>query len=467
MSKCCFSNRNFYYSSCSFYSVAFVNAAATSKKNNTNGGMLWVGKDWGDATDPANWVVYPNGTAAADYDPDLHPTSTEDAKDKVSVSGVYSSANWLLDLGGQTWASADGRSNDAEGALRYGVSNGVWSAQTLMLGKGSIDVEYGATFRSTYSRYFYIGSSSTKASPFLFRVHGGAAARIGTTSSTVNVSLYNITFQVDPEGSFAFYPSALNFVNKARTTFANEGETAFPYGFTANNDDAAVTGEVAIVQNAGTLRLAGAFALDLGELGSSACGITLKGGTTVVSNDFTSSGWNLAVAENADLAIEIPKGGDYSTADFDWGAHVALAKRGEGVLRLAAADNVESAAVTLGAGALTAATADGTAVAGLVFDGGALGLDPGLAGNGLVVTNGTVSGTCRVRVLAKTAAPVPFLTVAAADDPVYTEEDVVFEKANGRVIGGRLTKEEILLSGVPCVRYSAEPRPDGILLIVR
>ena len=440
--------------------------ASITAKNNTNGTCVWLGRDWGDATDLTQWGYCAQNSEANTFDSSKHPDSLETLDGWMSGGGIYGSMNWRLDLKGRTtWYDYDSRANsDNSNWHYYGITNGTLQMRTFMIGKGYFDIKTGATLKVPSSPHWSYGNSSTLSDPSVFRIHGGGTMTIGS-SSTVECNLYNVLYQVDEGGHLAFRPSSTPLINKARTTIANSGETAFPRGFTPTHGAvAAITGGVDIVQSAGTLRLAGAFTLpDHGTVtADSSATLTLAGGTTVLSNGVSFSDWDLAVAEGADFAIEIPKGGDFSMADFAWGANAALEKSGAGILRLAAADNVDSAAITLGEGAV----AGDCAVGGLVFAGGAVGADPEAVG-GLTVTNGTVSGTCRVRQLVKGSAAVPFLTVAAENDPGYTSEDVVFENAKGKAILGKITKESVTVGDVECVRYSAEFIPNGLLLLVR
>lgn len=457
--------------------LALTLTPAMGEKNTLSGGMLWIGRDWGDATDPLNWVVYPNGTEKAAFNPDAHPADLADIKAKLKSSGteggIYTSANWHLDLRGETFMCYDGRANNSAGARFFGVSNGTWRVCGFMVGAGRFDVESGATliadaFSSSqqYPAYFTFGGPSV-SDPFVFEVHPNATAQVGHPINYMSTTFRNVLYQVDAGGALSYYPRLKSFENKAKTVFANEGELSFPLGLALANTSAAVTGAVAVVQKSGTLHLSGEFSLSLGEGCATACGITLEGGTTVLSNDVSFAGWDLAVAEDADVALEVLKDGDFTTDGFAWGANAALTKKGAGVLRLAAADNVADAGLTLSEGLVTAADADGTAVGGLVFAGGAIGVDPEVVGNGLVVTSGAIGGTCRVRALGKFSESVPFLTVAAATDPGYTSENVIFENARGKAITGRITKETVTVGDVECVRYSAAFVPNGVILIVR
>ena len=453
-------------------------SSSMSKKNGTFGGMIWAGTDWGDATDPQNWVIYPSGTTAANYNPDNHPADTADAQSRMSSLSIYCAANWRLDLGGLTWSSPDSRNNDAaDGAFVYGVSNGTWNASTMIIQKGTVIVENGATFTANGFKSgednWNLGSGATKASPFLFNVRSGGKAAIGHRTLTINSGLYNVRYQVDAGGSLAYYLKP-TFSNKACTTFANEGDLSFPYGLALVNESQATTGELAIVQSAGTLRFAGAFSLTRGEGCGSKAGVTFAGGTTVISNDTTFAGWDFAVADGADFAIEIPKSGDFSTEAFRWGEGVTFEKKGDGVARFALTGEVASVGLRLSGGALQPTGTNDAGRVDVVFAGGAVGVSPTAAGNaaeyGLLVTNGTVSGACSVRDLggcARSGDAFPFLTVAAEADPAYVSGDVLFVDRKGRPTGGDLLREEIMVGETQCVRYSATFVPRGLMLLVK
>lgn len=453
--------------------LALVLTSKMGEDNSSIGGMVWIGRDWADARVAQNWVIYPNGTKKEDFDPDAHPTDLADVKAKLRGSGIYSSSNWHLDLGGETLECKDGRANNSSGARYFGVSNGIFKLNSLMVSAGRFDVENGASLivdasissSQAYPAYFTFGGSSV-SDPFVFEVHSNASAQIGHELNYLNTSFNNIRYQVDAGGAFSFYPRLKNFVSKAKTTFVNEGELSFPLGLVLSNMSAAVTGAVSVVQKTGTLHLTGAFELTRGEGCGSTCDITFVGGTTVLSSGVLFSGWDFAVADNADFSLEIPKGGDFATDAFVWGTYAALVKKGEGILRLADADNVAGAGLTLAEG-LVVADANGTVVGGVTFAGGAIGLDSDAVGNGLTVTNGTVSGACRVRALGRFSEAVPFLTIASAADPGYTAENVVFENARGKAITGKITKESVTVGDVECVRYSAAFSPNGVILIVR
>ena len=450
-----------------------------SAKNGTFGGMLWIGREWADANDPQNWVVYPNGTPAANFDPTAHPSGAADARAKVSDLSVYCSAGWRLNLGGFTWSCPDGRNNDASDTpFAYGVSNGTWNASTLMLPTGAIDVESGAVFKANgYAvlqgkKYWYIGSGATRTSPFVFRVHDGGAADIGHATRDISAPLNNVRYAVDAGGSLAYYLKSPTFVNKARTVFENEGVLSFPRGFSLSNASLATTGAVAIVQNAGTLHLAGDFRLDLAEGAGSTCDIALAGGTAVVSNGATFAGWRFTVADGAQFAVEIPQGGDFSTDAFRWGAGATIEKRGKGDLRFAVTGSVASVGLKLSDGVLLPTGTNDVASVDVVFAGGALGADVSASGDaaeyGLVVTNGSVSGVCRVRMVGGRSggATVPFLTIAESADPGYSTESVILEKRSGEVANGRVLRDEVQIGDVRCVRYSAEFSSIGYMIIV-
>ena len=440
--------------------------------------MIWAGTDWGDATDPQNWVIYPNGTTAANYNPDNHPTDTADAQSKMLSYSIYCSANWRLNLGGLTWSSPDSRNNDASGeAFVYAVSNGTWNASTMIISDGTVIVENGATFTANGFKsgedHWNIGSGATKASPFLFNVRSGGKANIGHKTLTINSGLYNVRYQVDAGGSLAYYLKP-TFSNKACTTFANEGDLSFPYGLALVNNSQATTGELAVVQSAGTLYLNGDFSLTQGEGCGSKAGFTLAGGTTVVSNGTTFAGWDFAVADGADFAIEIPQDGDFSTEAFRWGDGATFEKKGDGMARFALTGEVASVGLRLSGGALQPTGTNGAGRVDVVFAGGAVGVSPTAAGDaaeyGLLVTNGTVSGACSVRDLggcARSGEAFPFLTVAAEADPAYTAADVSLVDHKGRPTGGGVRREEIMVGETPCVRYSAWFDPRGLMLLVK
>ena len=452
-------------------------SSSMSKKNGTFGGMLWTGTDWGDATDPQNWVIYPNGTTAANYNPDNHPSDTADALSKMQTYSIYCSANWRLNLGGLTWSSPDSRNNDAsDESFVYGVSNGTWNASTMLIPTGTVLVENGAVFIANGYKsgddHWNLGTGATKASPFLFNVRAGGRAVIGHRTVTINSGLYNVRYQVDAGGSLAYYLKP-TFVNKACTTFANDGVLSFPYGFALVNSSQATTGELAVVQSAGTLHLNGAFSLAQGEGCGSKAGFTLAGGTTVVSNGTTFVGWRLALAEDGLPAVEIPEGGDFATDIFSWGEGAALEKRGAGLMRLAVTDEVSVASIKISEGVLVTTGTNMASSLNVEFAGGTLGVggaaDGDVAEYGLLITNGIVTGGCRVRNLVGrqlNGVAVPFLTVAAASDPGWFDGDVAFEKPNGAPADGTLVKDSVDVGGVECVRYSCMFKSKGGILVV-
>ena len=450
-------------------------APSMSASNNSFGGMLWVGQDWADARAPANWIVYPQGTDKADFDPSAHPADTADAKSKMANLGIYCSSSWLLDLGGETWSSIDGRNNDAsQASIAYGVSNGTLRVSQLMVTKGSFDVEHGGTFRMTGStdgrKYWYIGSQNTKANPFVFRVHSGGAAEIGSVTLPVTTELYNLQYRVDGGGSLAYFVPNIAFRDKAKTTFTNSGELSFPHGFAVEDASSARTGAVEVVQNGGRLHLSGAFELVHGAGEGSTCVMTLAGGTTVISNGATFVGWDFRVPEGATFTLEIPRDGQFSTAEFGWGAGATLEKTGAGTLHFTVTDEVASVGIKLSEGVVIPSGVNNAASTDVVFAGGALGVDAATTGNdyGLLVTNGTVTGTCRVRnVGTDTGFVAPFLTVAASADPGYDAGDIVFEHRRGAPAYGNVIREEIVVEGVPCVRYSARFDLRGVRIIIR
>ena len=452
-------------------------ASLTSKISKTNGSfgsMVWIGRDWADATNPHNWVIYPNGTAASEYNPNWHPASTEDAISQMKNNSVYMSSGWKIDLGGREWRSEDGRNNEiGDTPLVYGISNGTWIASQLMLTLGTIEVENGAVFKANGTlraeNNWILGSAATKASPFKFMVKSGGFADIGSQTRSISAALHNTDYIVEAGGAMRYYLKP-SFANGKRTRFENRGELVFPYGLALANANAATVGQLEVNQREGTLHLAGKFELTRAEGASSACTVNLSGGTTVVSNGATFALWDFTLAENAQAALEVPAGGEFSSTDFAWGENAALEKTGEGVLRFALKSEVEVATVKLSEGALLPVGETSAKSLSVDFAGGAIGIDPALsAAGGLLATNGVISGICRLRNLT-TQRSVPataFLTVSVENDPRYTTENTVFEQRSGRVAKGRIVREEITVDDVRCVRYSAEFVPGGFTITVQ
>jgi len=176
------------------------------------------------------------------------------------------------------------------------------------------------------------------------------------------------------------------------------------------------------------------------------------------------------VSDGAAFALEIPSDGQFSTAVFGWGNGATLEKKGSGTLHLAVTDEVASVGLRLSEGVVIPSGVNNALSTDVVFDGGALGVDSAATGNdyGLLVTNGMVTGTCRVRnVGADTSFVAPFLTIAASSDPGYDAGDVVFERRSGASAYGNVIREEIEVDGVPCVRYSARFDLRGVRIIIR
>lgn len=457
-------------------------SAKITVKVNSDGQMVWLGKDWGDATDVRNWARLENGVDPATFDPTKHPASLSDLQNLTANHGIYSSKDWRLDLKGETFSCSTARSNgDATSPHWFGVSNGTFNARVVMLGRGGLNVEYGATFKATgaVDKYWFAGTQSTPANQFLFRVHGNASAEFdGDLDRGMREylgELYSARYLVDEGGLLSYHPTTMPYVNNHKATFENHGVMTFPRGFTATSEMTAAssTGAVEIVQRAGTLHLAGAF-VQRGPDESQAttfADLRLEGGTTVLSNGVSFADWNLAVAEGAAFALEIPKGGDFTTDVLTFGEGFALEKKGEGVLRFAVTNEVAAGSVTVSGGALAGAAPMNVGTLDVVLAGGALAADPDTA-DVLAVTNGTVSATggWKVRTLVPftgTTTAIPFLTVAAAADPQLTDADVTFLNARGKPVNGKLAKEDVLVGDVPCVRYSASFSGVGTLLIVR
>jgi hypothetical protein len=341
-----------------------------------------------------------------------------------------------------------------------------------MLTLGTIEVENGAVFKANGTlrtpNNWILGSASTKSAPFVFRVKSGGAADIGSQTRSISAALHNTDHIVETGGAMRYYLKP-SFANGKRTRFENRGELVFPYGLSLANANAATVGQLEVNQREGTLHLAGKFELTRAEGASSTCTVNLSGGTTVVSNGATFALWDFTLAENAQAALEVPAGGEFSSADFAWGENAALEKTGEGVLRFALKSEVEAATVKLSGGALLPVGETLAKSLSVDFAGGAIGIDPALsAAGGLMATNGIISGTCRLRNLT-TQRSVPataFLTVSVENDPQYTTENTVFEQRSGRVTKGRIVREEITVDDVQCVRYSAEFVPSGFTITV-
>ena len=342
-----------------------------------------------------------------------------------------------------------------------------------MLTLGTIEVENGAVFKANGTlraeNNWILGSGATKASPFKFMVKSGGVADIGSQTRSISAGLHNTDYIVEEGGAMRYYLKP-TFANGKRTRFENMGELVFPYGLALANTSASTVGALEINQRSGVLRLSGGFSLTRAEGASSTCSVNLHGGTTVVSNDASFALWDFAFAADAEAAVEIPAGGEFSAADFAWGENASLEKKGAGVLGFAVGNDVESARVKLGEGVLLPAGEVLAKSLSVEFAGGAIGIEPGVsAENGLLATNGVISGTCRVRNLgaAGSVAATAFMTVSAENDPHYTSENVVIEHRNGRVAKGRVIREEITLGDVPCVRYSAEIVSPGMTVIVK
>jgi hypothetical protein len=449
-------------------------ASKISKENGSFGSMVWIGRDWAEASVPENWVIFPNGTAASGFNPNNHPASAEDVIANAKDNSIYMSAGWKIDLCGREWRSPDGRNNDSDKtSLCYGISNGTWIASQLMLTLGTIEVRHGAVFKANgtlrSNNNWILGSGATKASPFKFMVKSGGVADIGSQTRSISAALHNTDYIVEEGGAMRYYLKP-TFADGKRTRFENMGELVFPYGLALANTSASTVGALEINQRSGVLRLSGGFSLTRAEGASSTCSVNLHGGTTVVSNDASFALWDFAFAADAEAAVEIPAGGEFSAADFAWGENASLEKKGEGVLGFAVKSSVESARVKLGEGVLLPAGDVLAKSLSVEFAGGAIGIEPGVsAENGLLATNGVISGTCRVRNLgaAGSVAATAFMTVSAENDPHYTSENVVIEHRNGRVAKGRVIREEITLGDVPCVRYSAEIVSPGMTVIVK
>ena len=457
-------------------------SAKITVKVNSDGQMVWLGKDWADATDVGNWARLENGVDPATFDPTRHPASLSDLQNLTASYGIYSSKDWRLDLKGETFSCSTARSNgDLFSPHWFGVSNGTFNARVFMLGRGGIDVECGATFKATgaVDKYWYVGTQSTPDSPFLFHVHGNASAEFdGDRDRGMREylgALYSARYLVDEGGLLSFHPTTMPYENKHKATFENHGVMTFPRGFTATSDmtAASATGAVEIVQRAGTLHLAGAFVQQspAGSQSTMFADLRLEGGTTVLSNGVSFADWNLAVADGAAFALEIPKDGDFTTDGLTFGEGFALEKKGEGVLRLAVTNEVAAGSVTVSEGAFAGSASMDVGSLDVVLAGGALAADPD-ATDVLAVTNGTVSATggWKVKALVPfsgTTAAIPFLTVAAANDPLLTDDNVTFLNARGKPVNGKVAKEAVTVGDVPCVRYSASFSGVGTLLIVR
>ena len=112
------------------------------------------------------------------FDPTQHPASLSDLQSLTANYGIYSSANWCLDLKGLSWTWRNGRSTgDLWSKHCFGISPGTMKASVAMITRGRFDVEYGATLRVSNfcDKYWYVGAQSSIADPFLFRIHGNGA----------------------------------------------------------------------------------------------------------------------------------------------------------------------------------------------------------------------------------------------------------------------------------------------------
>jgi len=455
-------------------------SASLTRAAGSNGRTVWLGEDFGDARDLSNWTYFTDT-----FDPSVHPDSIEVLDGSYLAYGIYSAMNWKINLGGLELHANDMRNtSDQTNPHYYAISNGTLHARTAMLYNGAFDIwKDGHLLADGY------GLSSGMASfwlrtyggtdPFRLTIHDGGEMK--ATGEHLGFNFYNLACVVEEGGRLELSAKSVGVMtSNTDSSFVNYGTLSLPRGWVATNFYQ-TAGEFAatctVAQCGGRLEYAGAF--DVAQRDGLYANVTYRlavsGGTLAPSGDVSFAEWDLQIAPGADFGVEVRKDDTASLAAFNWGEDFALTKTGAGAFELTVTNSVENGAVVVRDGYLVnGGDLNVGSLAVTYADNGCLAADPTATGAaadyGLLLTNATISaaaGTYNVRFV-KSGAPtwINVLTVPASADPVLNAENVSFSTASGREARGMVRREEVVVGGVPCVRYAVCRDASGAMIIV-
>jgi hypothetical protein len=394
--------------------------------------------------------------------------------------------NWKIDLGGLELHVNDMRNySDQTNPHYYAISNGTLHAQSAMLYNGAFDVWNGGRLLvDAHNKHsdiagFWLRASSW-ASPFRLTIHDGGEMKAMGEHQGFNFD--NLECVVEEGGRLEMSAKSMGVMGSSNknSSFVNYGTMSLPQGWIATNTQVfgEYTATCTVAQCAGRLEYAGVF--DVAQRDGCHSNVTYRievsGGTLAPSGEVSFAEWELRIAPGADFCVEVRAGDTATLGDFNWGDGFKLAKTGPGAFALAATNIVDSGSVIVSDGHLVNGGELNIGSLAVTYAGnGCLVADADASGDaadyGLLLTNATVyaaAGKYNVR-FAKSGPSVlmNILTVAASADPALSADNVSFSTASGRETEGEIVREEIVVGGVSCVRYSAVRKKTGTTVILR
>ncbi len=327
----------------SFLGAALIGMCAFVSFGET---YYWQGGDWGQYSDPANWLVGgPDGTAA---------TACPGAEDEL-----YNKQTFRFDLGGGAYEFGKWRTVDVP-ANWYSlhVRNGSLTAKSdVVTHVGIMDVMEGGTLTLEGS----FDPSHWDGSAFETYVQSG-----GTLNILGHYYPFFAKTSVAKGGVLVLNPTKFEPWNR-NVSFDIAGELSLPNGLTCaptSNFDTSKAITIGI-KDGGRLVVGGKVS-KTGDRGT--LRVSLGGGTVVATDDVTFDTVEGSVAENAALAVEVAEGKTLDLSSFSILSGATLTKSGAGTVRLGAAKfaklSVESGTLAVGSvfPADEAALADGVTV---------------------------------------------------------------------------------------------------------
>lgn len=455
-------------------------SASLTGSAGSNGRTVWLGEDFGDARVLSNWTYFIDT-----FDPSVHPDSIVVLDGSYLAYGIYSAMNWKINLGGLELHVNDMRNNsDQTNPHYYAISNGTMHAQSAMLYNGALDVWNGGRLLvDAYGKLSGIAGfwlrTYGKTYPFRLTIHDGGEMK--ATGEHQGFNFDNLECVVEEGGRLEMSAKSMGVMGASskNSSFLNYGIMSLPQGWIATNTQVfgEYTATCTVAQCAGRLEYAGVF--DVAQRDGCHSNVTYRlavsGGTLAPMGEVSFAEWELKIAPNANFGVEVRAGDTATLGDFTWGGDFTLTKTGAGAFELAVANSVDSGTVVVRDGYLVnGGDLKVGSLAVTYAEGGCLAADPTATGAaadyGLLLTNGTVSassGTYNVRFL-KSGAPtwINVLTVPASADPGLNAENVSFSTASGREARGMVRREEVVVGGIPCVRYAVCRDPSGAMIIV-
>ena len=291
----------------------------------------WTGGDWGNYSNPANWLVGgPDGVAA---------TTCPGAADEL-----YNSQTFRFDLGGGSYEFGKWRTVDvAANWYSLYVKNGTLTAKGEVITHcGNICVNDGGVL--VLEGMF--DPSHWDGSPFGTYIENGGMMKI-----LGEYHPFYATTVVKEGGSLVFDPTRFSPWNRD-VKFEVSGSMEIPHGFTWDaNGMTDSQPALFTLTKSGTMTLGGGISRKDGIKGRLV--FTLNGGTVVSTGKVEFENVEGLIAENAALTAEVEEGASLDISSFSIGSGVTLTKTGMGTLKTGASSfaNLSIAAGTLSIGA--------------------------------------------------------------------------------------------------------------------